>query len=292
MSQPQLHDKRHRGWFWIENSVLDLHGPTLGATGIAIYTLLARHADSDGKAFPSLHRFQILLGLSRNTVKKYLKLLASPEVSLIRIVERTTLNGDADTHIFELLTVKCRSTIDLPGSTIDLPGSTIDRGVGQPLTEGRSTIDPEGNYLKETHFKEEDKDPPIVPPGDTHASRNETASPSPRKNTRRREHAPFPDTPETQEVLRGSILDAAFTAWYANTGVATTLLTPDLATQWEAFALDAQAHGRVYASWRQAFMKWLTSHYQKRRPATGILQNDDLLEWAKIQDEKRNGGLL
>ena len=282
-NQPTLHDKRHRGWFWIENNVFDLHGPTLGATGIAIYALLARHVGSDGKAFPTLHRFQTLLGLSRNTVKKYLKLLASPEVGLIRIVERTTLNGDPDSHIYELLTVYGRSTIDLPGSTIDLPGSTIDLGVGQPLTGGRSTIDTglnidarvgEGNPLKETQLKEEKKENPPTPfQGNTSLSENGQV---PAKAKRHRKFSP--PSPEAFVVLthlntvnarRYQIPDQIQTLLNTGVSVADCLLVVDF-----GYAVLRQERAQWYAQYFDNVTPFRPANFDKYHARAQQWQQD------------------
>ena len=32
-------------WFWANNALIDKYGPTIGAHGIAVYTVLARFAD-------------------------------------------------------------------------------------------------------------------------------------------------------------------------------------------------------------------------------------------------------
>ena len=253
---PTLHDRRHRGWFWIENNLLDVHGPRLGATGIAIYALLARHADQNGQAFPSLHRFQRLLGLSRNTVKKYLKILASPEVKLIRILERTTLNGDADSHIYELLNVVGRSTIDLPGSTIDLPGSTIDRGVGQPLTGGRSTIDKpvykdarvgEGNPIKETHLKEEKKDPPNPPQmrpsvAHTYVEIPESLGNGLQSATKMAtwDADPLPGSPAATGIRRSREYTPGFLAWWSHYPTDRRISKPACFAVWQQHGLEAR----------------------------------------------------
>ena len=115
---------------------------------------------------------------------------------------------------------------------------------------------------------EEDLRPPIVPPGDDTRTAQVKKSATPR-----RQKTLFPFSPLSQEHLKISILDAAFDMWYAGTGLQDVLTQPDLGWQWEQFALDAQANGRVYASWRQAFQKWLGSNYQARRKTTSVAQS-------------------
>jgi hypothetical protein len=55
----KLHVRSHRTahWFWIDNAILDRHGPALGAIGLALYMALARYANAKtGQCYPSLGR--------------------------------------------------------------------------------------------------------------------------------------------------------------------------------------------------------------------------------------------
>ena len=142
--------------------------------------------------------------------------------------------------------------------------------------------------------------PPAILPVDTRGSRPEikssldTGKPEAQTLTSLKQRIPrktsFPSTREAQDTLKQSILDPAFSAWFADQGLARILVCPALDQQWAAFALDAQANGRVYASWRQAFMKWLTSKYQERKktPAYSV---DDLDAWAAQAKERCDDSL-
>ena len=106
--------------------------------------------------------------------------------------------------------------------------------------------------------------------------------------TPRTQKTPFPTTQDAQAHLKTSILDPAFDAWYAGTVLADVLVYPDLAWQWEQFALDAEANNRAYKSWRAAFQKWLGSRYQERKKTT-VAPRDDLAAWAKDYDATHLG---
>ena len=152
----EIRDRREKHWFWVDDAVIDAHATALGPFGLALYMVLARHADRQGHCYPSMRRLQALLGdASRNTIKKYLALLVSR--GLLTYTRRQDDEGDAASHLYILLTVPSTlhkqpgdvTPIETEVSTIDRGGSTIDRGVGQPLTGGGSTIDPKGIGFKE-----------------------------------------------------------------------------------------------------------------------------------------------
>lgn len=152
----EIRDRRDKHWFWIDDAVIDAHATALGPFGLALYMVLVRHANKYGQCYPSMRRLQALLGdASRNTIKKYLALLVNR--GLIAWTPRLDEDGNASSHLYTLLPLTTSpdapqgggSTIDPGVSTIDRGGSTIDGGVGQPLTGGGSTIDPEGIGFKE-----------------------------------------------------------------------------------------------------------------------------------------------
>ncbi len=68
-------EARTPGRFWIEDAVIDRHGPQIGAIGVAVYAYLARRADRQGVCFPSYQTVARQLNLSRRTVITYIRLL-------------------------------------------------------------------------------------------------------------------------------------------------------------------------------------------------------------------------
>jgi DnaD/phage-associated family protein len=94
-----IKDARY-GFYIIQNDVLDDYGAKIGPLGIAVYNALCRYASRDGTAFPSLQTISDLIGMSRPSVVKYLKVLK--DCGLIAIDARTTDAGDSDSNIYTI----------------------------------------------------------------------------------------------------------------------------------------------------------------------------------------------
>ncbi len=86
-----LRDGRKRGWFHIDNALLDRFGAEIGAYGVAVYAVLARHADAKGVCFPSYQGIADKLGVSRRQAIRTVSVLA--ERGLIRVQKRQTPGG-------------------------------------------------------------------------------------------------------------------------------------------------------------------------------------------------------
>jgi len=102
----ELRDGRDRGWFHIDNVLLDDHGATIGAIGVAVYATLARHADRAGVCFPSYARVAALLDLSRPTVIAAMRKLK--EAGLITI-ETVKAPGRRPRNVYTLVDLVNRS---------------------------------------------------------------------------------------------------------------------------------------------------------------------------------------
>ena len=75
--------------------MIDDHGATLGAYGIAVYAVLCRFANNDTQeAYPSLATIARLIGCSKPTVIKSLKTLETE--ALISIEKVKSQHGDHD----------------------------------------------------------------------------------------------------------------------------------------------------------------------------------------------------
>ena len=90
---------------WIDNEILEVYGKQLRAQGIAIYCVLARHANSKTQAcFPSYPRIMKLSGVgNRNTITKYLNILE--KLYLIYIIR----NKKRQPNLYYLLSPKINS---------------------------------------------------------------------------------------------------------------------------------------------------------------------------------------
>ena len=86
----------------IDNILVDEYAEKIGAIGLAIYNVLARHADRvTGICYPSIRLLAKKLALGRTTVKKYLRILLN--YSLIAISPRLSEDGDPTSNLYMLL---------------------------------------------------------------------------------------------------------------------------------------------------------------------------------------------
>jgi hypothetical protein len=89
-------------FFSIDNDIIDVYGPTIGAIGVAIYAVLARFANRQtGECWPTIGRIARTLDLARSTVKVYLHKLK--DAGLIDIIERQDGAGDPTSNLYTLL---------------------------------------------------------------------------------------------------------------------------------------------------------------------------------------------
>lgn len=143
----QVRDMRSTHWFWMDNAILDIYGPQLGAYGIAVYTALCRMANANGTCWPSLNTLASTIGISRSTVIRSLEKLES--LGLISISHRNGSDGSQDTNIYTILAVG-GSVSQKPGwcptdTTLvsDVDSNNTNRTIPneQYNVNGRSTID-------------------------------------------------------------------------------------------------------------------------------------------------------
>ena len=94
--QPRPHTYR------VDNIIVDEYAEKIGAIGVAIYNVLARHADREtGICYPSIGTIAKKLKLGRTTVKKYLRILLKH--CLIAISSRLSDEGDPTSNLYMLL---------------------------------------------------------------------------------------------------------------------------------------------------------------------------------------------
>ena len=88
--------------FRVDNIIVDEYGEKIGAIGVAIYNVLARHADRQtGICYPCIGTIAKKLALGRTTVKKYLRILLNH--CLIAIAPRMSEVGDPTSNSYMLL---------------------------------------------------------------------------------------------------------------------------------------------------------------------------------------------
>jgi Helix-turn-helix domain len=89
-------------FFSLDNDIIDVHAPTIGAIGVAIYTTLARYANRQtGECWPAIARIARTLDLARSTVKTYLRKLEA--AGLIAITARQDAAGDPTSNGYTML---------------------------------------------------------------------------------------------------------------------------------------------------------------------------------------------
>jgi Helix-turn-helix domain len=138
----------------IDNIIIDDYGEKIGAIGVAIYNVLARHADRQtGICYPSIRLIAKKLALGRTTVKKYLRILLN--YSLIAISSRLSDEGDPTSNLYMLLDPspeqvalrrrKLEALLTPQYGTFKLDGgrSPDDPPPGPSATDPQSPADPE-----------------------------------------------------------------------------------------------------------------------------------------------------
>ena len=75
--QPRLYDKRRKGWWYADNAVIDdviEQVPKVRRSdALAVYSVVCRHADSAGAAFPKVSYLMSKTGCSKNIVIEAIK---------------------------------------------------------------------------------------------------------------------------------------------------------------------------------------------------------------------------
>lgn len=162
MAQVVILKRAH--FFSIDNDIIDVHAKSIGAIGIAIYTVLARFANRrTGECWPAIGRIERTLDLGRSTVKRYLHRLQA--AGLITIEERWDEEGDRTSNRYTLLdpdphTMATRQEPSETPAVLAAAAATEGGGVTATLPSvpaeeaGRSTGPPEPsdpqNQKKET----------------------------------------------------------------------------------------------------------------------------------------------
>ena len=135
-------------YFSLSDDIIDTHARSIGATALAVYTVLSRYANlKTGECWPSMGRLAHLLDLARNTVKAALRTLE--QAGLIAIRRRRDAAGDATSHLYTLLDC-CPNAVEARLTRRQAAVATPEGGgsaVAPPLVTscptGRLPLDPE-----------------------------------------------------------------------------------------------------------------------------------------------------
>lgn len=102
MSNDKLQDDRRRGFYIVDNDIIDKYGKAIGAYGVAVYSMIARYADGNGEnAFPSYQTMAEKLGMSRTKVVKTVELLV--KLGLIKKEQRIDMAGDLTSNLYTIV---------------------------------------------------------------------------------------------------------------------------------------------------------------------------------------------
>lgn len=71
----KVRDFRNKGWFMVDNKIIDVYAKKLGITTTLIYLFLCKCADKEQIAFPSQEYIAEALGMHRVTVNRHIKKL-------------------------------------------------------------------------------------------------------------------------------------------------------------------------------------------------------------------------
>lgn len=93
MSDPavRLSDRRNVGWFWMSNRVVDLYGPVLGPSALAVYTALVRRGNRNDLTVVRVGTLGKAIGLGETTVRASVQKLE--RLGLIEVYTRIGHDG-------------------------------------------------------------------------------------------------------------------------------------------------------------------------------------------------------
>src|SRR5215213_538994 len=110
-----VRDRRRKGFFTIDNVLLDWFGALLGPYGLAVYMALARFANQEGTCWPSLATIAKKTGMSRPQVIREIAKLK--ELGLIAVAHQLGKKGEHTSNLYLLLDI----SIPTPESEVVSP---------------------------------------------------------------------------------------------------------------------------------------------------------------------------
>lgn len=278
-------DERRPSWCWIDNDVIDTFGPIIGPNAIAVYLVLARHANNETrKAWPSFATIAKMAGISRPTAIKAIGKLV--EAGLISAEKRGTGYGDWDSNAYTLLPVKAENSAllggkgDLPpskddqetdgGGKADLPGvvNAVDQGGKGGLLE-----------LDSINYTHSELDSENTLTANAVSSLDEQPAPVDGQKNPKTPKAKPDTTPLLFDPIRDAILIEALTAHYESIGRRPPAKFQNIA-QRDGYRLSAERLGPDKT--RQAITQCIVGN----RYAIGQIVTS-LLRW--VDNEKRGG---
>jgi hypothetical protein len=138
-----VQDRRRKGFFTLDNELLDRFGADLGPYGLAVYVALARFANREGECWPSFTTIAQRTGMSRRQViRETAKLAARGLIAVEAKTDQAT--GEHKANLYILLDVT-------GGDSQSLGSDSQALGGGDSQSLGSDTEAPEQNKKKNTH---------------------------------------------------------------------------------------------------------------------------------------------
>lgn len=94
-------DQRLDHWYKVDNALLLEYGSIIGVYGIAVYSVLAMHANQENEAYPSYQTIADMIGCSRRKVIQTMELLES--LNIIRGEGRFDTKGSPMSNVWVLV---------------------------------------------------------------------------------------------------------------------------------------------------------------------------------------------
>ena len=157
----KIEDRQKRGWFWIENGIFDYGiANQIGSSALIVYFALCRHANREGKSFPSVKKLQFETGLSNKVIAN----------SIDTLKHYNLLEVQREKHQHNLYTIKtvynsiCLNKKEKIASVESTPAQQQVKNLHKASVEStpehvknlhEAGVDSthKGNSLKETHLR-------------------------------------------------------------------------------------------------------------------------------------------
>ena len=139
-------DRRKRGYFTVDNVLLDEYGSQLGPHGIAVYAALARFANQDQECWPTYRTITDRTGVSRRQIVREIEKLEA--LGIISVTRRVDDKGQRTSHLYALLDIVGGGATQAPGgSATQAPGSATQA----PKQSLKKKDPPKGDNKKKTY---------------------------------------------------------------------------------------------------------------------------------------------
>lgn len=182
------------GFYIIDNDLIDQYGPIIGPYGIAVYSVIARYADANGKnAFPSYQTIADKSGIGKTKVVKTVDHLV--KLGIVKREQRIDKDGD--------LTSNSYSVTMLGMSRGDIPMSPDDKQVCHDVTQGMSPREQDQDTINNTP-SDQDKE------GDARADQPTPQSPLPSPPVHQPMLEDLPSGPKTVPKTKGIVTSKFF----------------------------------------------------------------------------------